>query len=54
MSVVSGHMVYENKVNRRDELLQQVFCAVRHISDTTVLCKVMLSVVSVSHDVRPR
>jgi len=37
------HDVYEHKVDKRDELLQQIFNAARLTNGTTVLHKVTLS-----------
>jgi transcription elongation factor Elf1 len=39
------NMVYEHKVDTRDELLQRIFNAARCIHDASVLCKVTLSIV---------
>jgi hypothetical protein len=39
------NMVYEHKVNITDELLHWIFYAARHVSDTVVLHKVILSIV---------
>jgi hypothetical protein len=39
-------MVYEHKVNTREELLQQILSTARSINNAAVLCKVTSSLVT--------